>query len=80
MPADEYAVKRYLRSVKIIPLNDEIKGIAIRIKRNYKTKVGDVIVCATTIYFDLPPISTDKKFKTSENLSWFILFLNVFGS
>lgn len=52
--ADNYAVKRYLRSVKIIPLNQEIKEIAIGIKKEYKTKVGDAIVCATAIYFDLP--------------------------
>jgi predicted nucleic acid-binding protein len=38
--ADLYAVKRYLRSVKIIPLNNEIKEIAIHIKKDYKTKVG----------------------------------------
>ena len=60
---DEYAVKRYLRNVKIIPLNSEIKEIAISLKKNYKAKVGDAIVCATAIYFDLPIISADKNFK-----------------
>ncbi len=66
--SDEYAVKRYLRSAKIIPLNSEIKEIAIGIKRSYKTKVGDAIVCATAIYFDLPLISADKNLKKIKEL------------
>jgi predicted nucleic acid-binding protein len=60
--AGMYAVKRYLRSVKIIPINNEIKEIAIRIKREYKIKVGDAIVSATAIYFDMPFISADRSF------------------
>ena len=67
-PTDEYAVKRYLRSVKIIPLNNEIKEIAIGIKKDYKTKVGDAIVCVTAIYFDLPLISADKNLKKIKEL------------
>jgi predicted nucleic acid-binding protein len=61
--AEIYAVKRYLRSVKIIQLNNEIKGIAIDIKREYKSKVGDAFIAATAIYFDLPLITADKNFK-----------------
>ena len=66
--SDEYAVKRYLRFTKIIPLNSEIKEIAIRLKKNYKTKVGDSIVCATAIYFDMPLVSADKNFKKIKEL------------
>ena len=66
--ADLYAVKRYLRSVKIIPINNEIKEIAIRIKREYKTKVGDAIVSATAIYFDMPFISADRNFRKIREL------------
>ena len=65
---DLYAVKRYLRSVKIIPLNNEIKEIAIHIKKDYKSKVGDAIVSATPIYFDLPFITADKHFKKIKEL------------
>lgn len=66
--ADLYAVKKYLCSVKIIPFNNEIKEIAIRLKREYKAKVGDAIVSATAIYFDLPFISADKNFKKIKEL------------
>jgi len=68
LTTEMYAVKRYLRSVKIIQLNNEIKEIAIRIKREYKTKVGDAIVAATAIYFDLPFITADKNFKKVKEL------------
>ncbi len=60
--ADSYAVRRYLRSVRIIPLNNEIKKIAIDIKKNYKAKVGDAIISAAAICFGLPFISADKNF------------------
>ncbi|MDP4264500.1 MAG: type II toxin-antitoxin system VapC family toxin [Bacteroidota bacterium] len=71
--ADLYAVKRYLRSVKIIMLTNEIKEIAIRIKKDYKAKVGDAIICATALYYDLPFISADKNFTKIRELQ-LILF------
>ncbi|MFN6946462.1 MAG: PIN domain-containing protein [Cytophagaceae bacterium] len=53
-------VEDFLTSVSIIDINSEIKKITIGLKRNYKIKLPDAIIAATSYYMNLPLMTSDK--------------------
>ena len=48
---------------QVINLNQEIKKLAIEIRRTHKLKLPDAIVAASSYYSKLPIITADKGFK-----------------
>jgi len=57
-----------LNDCLVIPLNNEIKGKYVAVRRKYYLKLADAIIAATAIATDIPLITADKQFKTVEEL------------
>jgi predicted nucleic acid-binding protein len=66
-------IKELLSQCKIISLNDDIKKIAIDIRRRSKLRLPDAIVAATSIYMKVPLISADREFKKVNELELILL-------
>jgi predicted nucleic acid-binding protein len=69
---DKVKIKFFLSECIIVPLNDEIKNLCIAIKQSLKVKTPDSIVAATSIYNQIPLITSDKGFEKIQNLDLFI--------
>ena len=65
---DKTKIKSFLSECSIISLNDEIKEISIALKQIAKTKTPDAIVASTALFLQLPLITADKNFPTSDDL------------
>lgn len=57
-----------LESFAIIDINEQIKSLAIRLRRQYSIKLPDCIIAATAIYYDSPLLTSDKDFEKIEEL------------
>ena len=59
---EEYIINNFLNECNIINLNNLIVDTTIILRKNYKIKIPDAIVAATSIYCDVPLITADKGF------------------
>lgn len=66
---EEQIITDFLSDCKVISINSKIKEDTIRIRKKYKTKLPDSIIIATSLYLDLPLITSDSDFKKVEELS-----------
>jgi len=69
---DKAKIKYFLSECIIVPLNDEIKNLCITIKQTSKVKTPDAIVAATSIYNQIPLITSDKGFEKIQDLDLFL--------
>ena len=69
---DKVKIKYFLSECIIVPLNDEIKNLCITIKQTSKVKTPDAIVAATSIYNQIPLITSDKGFENIQDLDLFL--------
>ena len=69
---DKVKIKYFLSECIIVPLNDEIKNLCIAIKQTSKVKTPDAIVAATSIYNQIPLITSDKGFEKIQDLDLFL--------
>ena len=69
---EKIKISYFLSECKIIPIDNDIKDICIQIKQKCKIKTPDAIVAATSVYLQIPLITSDKGFEKLEDL---ILFL-----
>jgi len=69
---DKVKIKYFLSECIIVPLNDEIKNLCITIKQTSKVKTPDAIVAATSIYNQIPLITSDKGFEKIQDLDLFL--------
>lgn len=69
---DKVKIKFFLSECVIVPLNDEIKNLCIFIKQTSKVKTPDAIVAATSIYNEIPLITSDKGFEKIQDLDLFL--------
>ncbi|MBN2737019.1 MAG: type II toxin-antitoxin system VapC family toxin [Spirochaetales bacterium] len=64
---EELTIKQFLKNIDIIDLNKIIKEKTIELRKKYKIKIPDSIICATALFEDAILISNDKElFKVSE--------------
>ena len=63
------SINSFLNDCFIININEEIKSVYTGLRRKYKIKLGDAIVAATAICFDLPLITADKDFNRITELN-----------
>lgn len=52
-----------LNDCTILEMNSEIKEICIKIRQQYKMKVPDAIIAATSIYYKIPLVTSDQDFE-----------------
>lgn len=62
-PTEESQIKAILDDCLTIAMNDSIKGQYAFIRKNYKLKLADAIIAATSLAYDLPLITADLGFK-----------------
>lgn len=57
----------------LVEFNHEIKAEAIKLRRNFKLKLPDAIIAATSKYLRLPLLTADKDFKKIKDIE--LLFI-----
>ena len=60
--SDSNKITEFLSECVVIDLNEPIKDIAIRLRKEYGLKLPDSIIISTAIYLNIPLISSDKEF------------------
>ena len=66
-------IKKLIDQCRIININEDIKKLAIDLRRASKVKLPDSIVAATSIYLNVPLISADREFKKVKNLELILI-------
>ena len=61
-------IMELLSECVIIDINSSIKEIAIQYRKDYKLKLPDCIVAATSRYLDIPLITADSDFKAVNDI------------
>jgi predicted nucleic acid-binding protein len=56
---EESKIREFLAQVTIVGLSEEVKQLTIEIRRKYRLKLPDAIVCATAIILDSDLLSND---------------------
>lgn len=54
-------LKNLVSNINVLPINNDIKKIAIDIRRKYQLKTPDAIIASTALYFDYFLATADKK-------------------
>jgi predicted nucleic acid-binding protein len=58
----------FINKIEITPLDEQVKNIAISLRKKLKLKLPDSIIAATAIAYDIPLITADKQFKAITDL------------
>ena len=67
--SEKKQVQLFLGQCSIFDINNDIKEIAINIRKTTSLKIPDAIISATSIYLNIPIISADKKLSAVKELS-----------
>jgi len=70
-------IAQLLYQCKIISLNDDIKKLAIDIRRNYRIKLPDSIVAVTAPFLNMPLMSADHGFKKIEKFELLLIDVSI---
>lgn len=65
---DLKVVHELLSECVVIDINAEIKQLAVRFRKQYKVKLPDTIIAATSLYLNIPLITADSDFKKLKEL------------
>jgi predicted nucleic acid-binding protein len=65
---EEEKIEQFLSNCIVTDINPVIKKEAIRLRKRYRLKLPDSIVMATSLYHDLPLVTSDKEFNKIEEL------------
>ena len=65
---EEFQIHEILKDCSIIPLNERIKEKYVDIRKSYHLKLPDAVIAATALVLDVPLITSDKQFKTVEDI------------
>ena len=66
---EEKTINKLLSNCIIIDINDKIKKTAIQSRKNHGIKIPDAIICATSIYLDIPLFTSDTQFKKVNDIN-----------
>ncbi len=67
--AEEITIQKLLSNCIVMDVNEQIKKIAISSRKNYDLKIPDAIICATSIYLDIPLLTSDTHFKKLKEIN-----------
>ncbi len=65
---EEKQIAELLSDCTIIPMIKPIKEKYVELRKKYPLKLADAVIAATSIVFNMPIISSDKQFKTIDEL------------
>ena len=74
--AEITAANRLLSDCLLIDLNNEIKKVAIELKRTYRMKTADAIIAATGKHLSIPILTADKGFKKIKEINVIVIAPN----
>lgn len=74
--SEEMKIKDFLDSVDIIELSPEIKEETVRLRKNYKIKLPDAIICGTALFINASLLTFDRSFKKIKEITLFYAELN----
>ena len=72
-PQESIEIRRYLSFMKIININEQIKEKTIELRKRYKIKLPDSIICASAIFNNLILAINDLALFKIENLNIILL-------
>jgi len=58
---EEDEVKKFIESTDIIEMNNVIKYTAVNLRKQYKLKLPDAIICATALFEKATLVTNDEK-------------------
>ena len=61
-------IQQFINGIDIIDINKTIKTKTIELRKKYKLKLPDAIICATAVYLEATLITSDKKLKKVSEL------------
>ena len=67
-PDEEERIEQFLSQCIVTDINPAIKKETIRLRKHYRLKLPDSIVMATSLYHDLPLVTSDREFNKVEEL------------
>ncbi len=65
---DEEKIKKFLKEIPIINIDQNIKNKTIEFRKKYKLKLPDAIIAATTFEFNVILITNDETIKTVKEI------------
>jgi predicted nucleic acid-binding protein len=65
---EEEQIKNFIGQLRIIPIDESIKELAILLRKKYSLKLPDAIIAGTANSLDLPLVTSDKQFRKVEEL------------
>ena len=65
-PDDIVKIIEFISECTIIDITEGIKELAIHIRQNYRIKLPDCIILATSLWLNIPFITADQDFKKFE--------------
>ncbi len=74
---EEMDIHEFLKDVTVVDLNQAIKEAAIKLRRQYRLKLPDAIITATTLYLEAELFSNDVKLANVTEISVSALVLKV---
>ncbi|MBI5470723.1 MAG: type II toxin-antitoxin system VapC family toxin [Ignavibacteriae bacterium] len=66
---EEKSIRKFLSNVEITGLSDEIKRKTIALRKSYRLKLPDAIICATAMVASAPLITNDKRLSKVAEIS-----------
>ena len=65
----ERLLSDFFREILVLPLDEDVKKKTIALKRKYKLKIPDAIICATAISNDATLLTNDRQLFNIEELT-----------
>jgi predicted nucleic acid-binding protein len=62
-PKDILKIKQFISECTVIDITPAIKELVINIRQKYNIKLPDCIIIATSLWLNMPLITTDHDFK-----------------
>ena len=59
----------FINELAVVNNNEDIKTVAIELKKNSNLKLPDSIIAATAVWLKLPLVTSDKQFKNLEAIN-----------
>lgn len=65
----EKSIREFIEQCTIIDINTSIKEEVIRLRKKYSVKLPDCIIMASSIYLDIPLITSDSGYRKISELN-----------
>jgi len=66
---EQQSIQSFLKEYFVIELNSEMKQQVIKIRKQYNTKLPDSIIAASSVYTNIPLVTSDNNFEKIEALN-----------